>query len=301
MKVLCAVDGSGFSRWGVEALSYLGDRPPKILILLHALDIEGLKASGRRGKVNVSRSLAAVMKEGDRLVRQSAQLAALALSQRPSAASTKIETAVVKGPPAGTIVRQAKKRRADLLVVGSRGLSDLQGFLLGSISRKVTAQAPCPVLVVKERMPDTPKIVLAVDSSKYSKAAAEFLRRHLAGESTQLSIVSIVPPVATDIAARVLSAAELEDLAKPVRERARVVVAKFREAFLKDGCSVTTEVLAGHPTQTILDYLEKVRPAMVVMGSRGLTGTERLQLGSVSESVLKYAPCSVLVVRGRTA
>ena len=88
---------------------------------------------------------------------------------------------------------------------------------------------------------------------------------------------------------------------QPVRERTRVVVAKFREAFLKDGCSVTTEVLAGHATQTILDYLEKVRPAMVVMGSRGLTGTERLQLGSVSESVLKYAPCSVLVVRGRTA
>ena len=110
-----------------------------------------------------------------------------------------------------------------------------------------------------------------------------------------------MPPVATDIAARVLSAAELEQLAKPVRERASEVVAKFREAFLKDGCSVTTAVLAGHPTQTILDYLEKVRPAMVVMGSRGLTGTERLQLGSVSESVLKYAPCSVLVVRGRTA
>lgn len=37
---------------------------------------------------------------------------------------------------------------------------------------------------------------------------------------------------------------------------------------------------------------------LLVAGSRGLTGSERLQLGSVSETLLKYAPCSVLIVRG---
>ncbi len=68
--------------------------------------------------------------------------------------------------------------------------------------------------------------------------------------------------------------------------------------FLTEGCSVTIEVLSEHASQTILQYLGKYRLRLVVTGSRGLSRAERPQLGSVSESVVKYAPWSVLVTRG---
>ncbi len=55
---------------------------------------------------------------------------------------------IKSGPPARTIVEFAKERNADLIVLGSRGLGDYEGFLLGSVSHKVTSLAGCPVMVV---------------------------------------------------------------------------------------------------------------------------------------------------------
>lgn len=55
---------------------------------------------------------------------------------------------VKSGPPARTIVGFAEDKNADLIVLGSRGLGDVEGFLLGSVSHKVTSLADCPVLVV---------------------------------------------------------------------------------------------------------------------------------------------------------
>ncbi|WP_305984492.1 universal stress protein [Roseibium sp. MMSF_3544] len=52
------------------------------------------------------------------------------------------------GQPARTIVKFAREHEADVIVVGSRGLGDVEGFLLGSVSHKITSLAGCPVLVV---------------------------------------------------------------------------------------------------------------------------------------------------------
>ncbi|MCC6728614.1 MAG: universal stress protein [Chthonomonadales bacterium] len=53
------------------------------------------------------------------------------------------------GHPAETIVRVAQQEGFDLVVLGSRGLSEIRSFLLGSVSDKVSHHAPCPVLIVK--------------------------------------------------------------------------------------------------------------------------------------------------------
>lgn len=55
---------------------------------------------------------------------------------------------VKSGHPARTIVKFAKEKDIDLIVLGSRGVGDVKGFLLGSVSHKVTSLAVCPVLVV---------------------------------------------------------------------------------------------------------------------------------------------------------
>ena len=55
---------------------------------------------------------------------------------------------IKSGPPARMIVKFAKDKKANLIVLGSRGLGDIEGFLLGSVSHKVTSLAGCPVMVV---------------------------------------------------------------------------------------------------------------------------------------------------------
>jgi len=53
-----------------------------------------------------------------------------------------------EGPEAESILRAAEKSKADLIVMGTRGLGALKGLLVGSVSRKVIHYASCPVMVV---------------------------------------------------------------------------------------------------------------------------------------------------------
>ncbi len=52
------------------------------------------------------------------------------------------------------ILKAAKRIRADLIVVGSKGLTGLRRFLLGSVAHKVARHAPCAVIVVQQAVPD---------------------------------------------------------------------------------------------------------------------------------------------------
>jgi len=91
--------------------------------------------------------------------------------------------------------------------------------------------------------------------------------------------------------------AKVAKAAKPAEDRIRRLVARTREAFLSQELAVDGEVLSGRPDAAITGYAEKVIADLIVMGSRRLTGTERYLLGSTSEHVVQFAPCSTLVVK----
>ena len=61
----------------------------------------------------------------------------------------KVEAELLEGPPAESILRVAEIRKADIIVLGARGLGTLSGLVLGSVSQKVLQHAACPVLVVR--------------------------------------------------------------------------------------------------------------------------------------------------------
>ncbi|MBI3355502.1 MAG: universal stress protein [Nitrospirae bacterium] len=301
MRILCAVDGSECSQWGVQALEALASREPDHVALLHVVDKPALRAATSKNPVGERRALAAMEKAGGILLRDAVRLARLALGQAATGPRTKFETVLSHGPVARTIVRQARRLKADLILIGSRGLSDIRGFLLGSVSRQVASIAPCSVLVVKQPMPKLLRVALAVDDSKPSRLAARFLRSRILPESATVTILSSAESPVTDFAARYLSESQLAELTKPVMERATNLVNALRDEFIKDGFPVVTQVQMNHVIDTIVRYVEANRDELLVIGSRDLTKSERLHLGSVSESLLRHAPCSVLIVRGARA
>ena len=298
MRILCAVDGSEHSWWGVQALEALADREPEEVMLLHVVDKPAIQALAGKNPAGERRILAAMEKAGGILLRDAVRSARVAIGQAATAPRTTIRTIMAQGSLAKTIAREARRLRADLIIMGSRGLSDIQGFLLGSISRQVASIAPCSVWVVKQSTHKLLHVALAVDDSAPSRAAARFLRSSILPETATVTILSAVESPVTDLAARYLSESQLAELTEPVMERTRAFINGLRNDFIKEGFPVVTEVQMGHVIDTVVKYVETNRDELLVIGARNLTKSERLQLGSVSESLLRHAPCSVMIVRG---
>jgi len=301
MRIVCAVDGSEYAQWGVQALQALASREPEHVVLLHVVDPSMLQAAKGKNPVAVRRALAALDKAGKLLLREAERSARVALSQAGTGPRTQFQTILAHGPFAKTIARQAKRMKSDLILMGSRGLSDIKGFLLGSTSRQVAAIAPCSLFVVKQPITRLGQVALAVDDSKPSRAAARFLRTRILPESATVSILTSAESPVTDLAARYLSDSQLTALTQPVMDQATSLVNAMRDDFIKDGYPAVTHVRMNHVIDTIVKHVEAEHDDLLVFGSRELTKTERLHLGSVSETLLRHAPCSVLIVRGARA
>ena len=73
------------------------------------------------------------------------------LTTKAKKADIRANGLIAKGEPASQIVRTARSRRADLLVVGTHGRTGFTRLFLGSIAMRVVATAPCPVVTVRAK------------------------------------------------------------------------------------------------------------------------------------------------------
>src|SRR5215510_15432776 len=176
MKVLVAVDGSKFGRWGLEWVAQIPFAAPPQITALHVIDIAALRAPFMVQPVIVGNERY-IREEIQRLEERGRKTVAEA---RSGLASLKLKGKVVKeqGVVAVTILKRAPKRDG-LVVVGSRGLDALDRFMLGTVSTHVTTHAPCSVLVVKEDSRALNRVVLATDGSTSSEKALDFLLKKL--------------------------------------------------------------------------------------------------------------------------
>jgi nucleotide-binding universal stress UspA family protein len=298
MKVLCAVDGSEFSRWAVEAIGALGRSALSSVTLLHVVDTRHLKPAGAPHVATYRGVKAAMEKSGETVLRRATGYLETALSQSSRRPRTDVRTLLLHGTPASTIVQRATQDGSDLIVLGTRGMSDIKGFLLGSVARKIASLAACPVLIVKQPMNRLRRVLLAVDDSKHSRKAAKVLRAGLLPETTEVTVFSSVPSPFTDLAAGYLSEPERKAFVRPHIEQTERLVADIRQDFLKEGYAVFTDVQQNHVVDHIIKRADAGLTDLLVVGARGLSHRERLELGSVSDSLLRHAPCSILIVRG---
>jgi nucleotide-binding universal stress UspA family protein len=210
-----------------------------------------------------------------------------------------IETRLRHGRPASVIVDEAIDLHADLVVVGSRGLGRLRSMLLGSVSAEVVDHAPCPVLVA--RASSIGPVLVAADGSDSARRAVEHLAdaRYLAGHRIQ---VLSVGPVLHAGPGWGLSMAEpapgtIEVLVAEDRRRTQEHAARAAEELRRGGYEVRWTIGAGDPAHEIIEAADNLDCDLIVLGSRGLTGLDRILLGSVARNVLLHSPTSVLIVR----
>jgi nucleotide-binding universal stress UspA family protein len=143
--ILAAVDGSDHATKALDIASDLAQRCDAKLIILSVYRHHSALESTHtlvKGQQEVEAPDATL----GRLAREVVD-AAVARAQAKGV--VQVEGLVRRGPPARTIVQIAKDRGAQAIAMGSRGLGDVEGFLLGSVSHKVSSLAECTCIMVK--------------------------------------------------------------------------------------------------------------------------------------------------------
>jgi nucleotide-binding universal stress UspA family protein len=207
-------------------------------------------------------------------------------------------------PPIEAIIAEARRRRAGVIVVGSRGLGSASRLMLGSVSRGVVRRARCPVLVVKGRHRRIKRLVLATDGSPNASRALGFLLARLEPPAgARVKVVRVLEPVlprtrvllpAPIRRAIMSSAASLN--AKRARQ-ARREVASAAVLLKRAGWRARGIVREGVPLAEVLREATASRADLLVVGARGTGGLARLLLGSVAEGALDRSPVPVLLVK----
>ena len=146
------------------------------------------------------------------------------------------------------------------------------------------------------------KVLFATDGGRQCDAAIGSLKLLALKEGDEIKIISVVDmalPMAIDIYGGYLP--DTTELEKTARDNAAKILsettAKLKDFAETTGISISSEVLYGSPDSRIVETAEVWKADLIIVGSHGYSRWERLLLGSVSDSVVHHAPCSVLVVR----
>ena len=145
------------------------------------------------------------------------------------------------------------------------------------------------------------KILLAIDDSKFSEAALRMLIAQNQPAKTKVQLLHVVEPLEAPFYPELTPPypVSLRDIENQRQKAGRNLAAKAAAKLRAAGFKVNTSVRVGHPRTSIVDVAAKWHAELIIVGSHGRSGLDRLLLGSVSESVARHAPCSVQIVRLR--
>lgn len=202
-----------------------------------------------------------------------------------------IKTVCEEGEVHERIIDLAAAENCDLIIMGRRGLRPVERMLVGRVTARVIGHTHLDVLVVPNNTSvGWKKIVLATDGSKYSTAAAEraiAFAKSYGGELKVLSVVDVPPEFYAEAPQAV------EDLVR----KAKGFVSEVKKQAEAAGVPAETFVGEAEAYQAINNLTQEQKAEIIVLGSHGRTGLRRLLMGSVTEKVIGYAPCPVLVVK----
>ncbi len=208
---------------------------------------------------------------------------------------------IVEDVPGFAIAAAAKRLDADLIVMGSRGLTGLKHVVLGSVAERTVRSAECPVLTVKHEEKGGLKlrtIVVPTDFSPASNRALELAKdlAKTAGPAHLILVHAYYVPI------------ELEQFliqqGNPVLDRLSETVTKDLEKILTSlqDAGISSEYVAnrGAPERLIVELAKQKHADLIVMGTHGRRGLSHMLLGSVAERVVRTAECAVMTVQEKS-
>ena len=227
------------------------------------------------------------------------------LADKLRSAGWETSTNVVMENPRHAISKFGTEWKADLILLGSRGRSTIGRILIGSTAQSVLRHAHCSVEIVRAARSGATgpaqgmNILVPTDGSECAEKAVKSVKARPWPAGSRFKVIACPEiPVLTG-AYPYLDPELLTGITKNTEAHASETTKEYASALMKNGLTAETEVTEPKesPAHMILEAAEEWPADLIVMGSHGRRGFDRLILGSVSESVAMHAQCSVEVVR----
>jgi nucleotide-binding universal stress UspA family protein len=212
----------------------------------------------------------------------------------------RVTSRLLRGVPWDQIVQAARADAAiDVIIMSTHGRTGLSRVFLGSVTEQVIRHAPCCVLGIRQQGARLPfrNILCPIDFSEDSRHAV-LRAADLVGSDGRIKLLHVIEPAITASGVSIGVNQRVETDRRVTQELASWASDLAQKASLP----VTTAVEIGRPGARILATLDADPTIdLVIMGSHGRTGIQRILLGSVAEKVLRHAACPVLIERSTTA
>jgi len=211
------------------------------------------------------------------------------------------ESTVQFGPAARVVLDNAQRQKASLVVLGPHRGSAFTDAMNGTITEKVLGASTCPLLIAQRDMQGEYRhVLIALDGSANAAAvigAVESLGLH---DNATTVIHAHEPPYAGMMSTVGVGGDATAAYAEASRAQATAGIRELLHVHSNDPGRYRIVVVERRPATAILGAVERLRPDLVVLGTRG-HGRFRRALGSVASDVLRAAQCDVLLVPERMA
>jgi nucleotide-binding universal stress UspA family protein len=285
-EILVGFDGSPDAHAALEwAVREAASRHLRLRVLYVQPDLSGWDAAA--ATMSGAPVLSTTMPdEGDSILAAAVRTA--------EAAGVPVSAVSMTGPTAGVLVEQSQ--RADLVVIGSRGLGSVTSAVLGSTVSHVASHARCPVAVIQSQGVADGPVVVGVDGSAESEELVGWAFDHASRHRLPLEVlhayaIPVYPGVVPYVPPVEITQATSEFEQRVTRE----VLAGWQEKY--PDVQVTATVLHGRPAPALVEA--SARASLTVVGSHGRGAFLGMLLGSTSQSLLHHAKGSVVVLRHR--
>ena len=199
------------------------------------------------------------------------------------------------GVPHSEIVKYAENNKADILIMGKRGMGLFETNLTGSVTNKVIQSSSVPVLVynskTRKRISSINKILVPVNLCEDVLSSFDYALFIAKKFKSKITLVYVEEYYTYPVE---MPVAVMDDLRDYFSNKMDELVKKYKTANTKIETRVVESVSA---YLGILRVCESIKPDLIVMNTHGKKGLKKFVLGSVAEKIITDMPCPVITLK----
>jgi nucleotide-binding universal stress UspA family protein len=228
-----------------------------------------------------------------------------AMARELEAQGIAAEARLLDGPPADAVCDAAREFDAELVILGSHGHTGFERLLLGSVAERIVRICHTSVLVARRPLNEMAgfRSVLALTDFQEPAQRAMALAMTLADDDAEVDVLhcwhlsEVVHASAEPLVGLAMYANLTRDVHATMERRGQELVKSWQTARRQ----VRFHLEEGRPAAAAQQFIEsQSRPYdLIAVGTHGRRGVKRWLLGSVAETTVRHATCSVLIARER--